>query len=133
MKFRFKYKRFNDFYRPVIPVQLRLDKKTLRYEALLDSGADICIFHAELGELLGLDFNRLKSASFKGLSSKSESLGFQAIIDVGISNNFHSAPLIFSYNISPYGYGILGQKGFFEFYRIKFDYCKKEVELKSIK
>lgn len=131
MKFRYKYKKFGNFFRPVIPIQIRLDKTVINYEALIDSGADICIFHKEIGELLELDFERLKSARFQGLSSKTPADGYQAIVDIGISNNFNPAIVIFSNQISEYGYGIIGQNGFFEYYQIKFNYHSKSIYLKT--
>lgn len=35
----------------------------------------------------------------------------------------------FSYEISPYGFGILGQKGFFDLFRIKFILSKGIIEI----
>ena len=62
---KFKYKRFRIFptpafpqrrylLRPIIPLLITYKGKTIGYEVLLDSGADFCIFHAEIGEYLGL-------------------------------------------------------------------------------
>ena len=39
----------------------------------------------------------------------------------------------FSYDISDRGYGIFGQKGFFDLFSVKFDLQKEEVELKERK
>ena len=36
----------------------------------------------------------------------------------------------FSYDIASHGYGLLGQKGFFENFTVKFDYSKSDIELK---
>lgn len=35
----------------------------------------------------------------------------------------------FSYDIARHGFGILGQKGFFDIFVVKFDLLKEEVEL----
>jgi hypothetical protein len=37
----------------------------------------------------------------------------------------------FSSDIAKHGYGILGQKGFFNLFVVKFDYRKAEVEIKA--
>ena len=37
----------------------------------------------------------------------------------------------FSYDIARHGYGILGQKGFFDIFVVKFDLIKEEIELKQ--
>ena len=55
---KFAYKRFpNGIERPIIPVIVRnpATAQSARYLALVDSGADVCIFAAEIGELIGLD------------------------------------------------------------------------------
>ena len=41
--------------RPIIPITIRYLKTKIRYEALIDSGADCNIFEAQLGELIGLN------------------------------------------------------------------------------
>jgi hypothetical protein len=38
--------------KPIIPVEVAHAGKKVRYEALVDSGADFCIFNAEVGEYL---------------------------------------------------------------------------------
>jgi len=48
---KFIYKKYGSRFRPVIPITLKNKEKTLKYEALVDSGADICFFHSEVGEL----------------------------------------------------------------------------------
>lgn len=40
------------------------------YAALIDSGADICIFHAEVGKYLGLDIDSGKREEFGGVQEK---------------------------------------------------------------
>mgnify|MGYP001607964096 FL=1 len=37
----------------------------------------------------------------------------------------------FSYDIAKHGFGILGQKGFFDIFVVKFDLVKEEIELKE--
>ena len=36
--------------RPIIPILIKSETKFIIYRALIDSGADYCIFHAEIGE-----------------------------------------------------------------------------------
>ena len=54
---QFVYKRFaSGIERPIIPIIVRnpLNQQWVRYLALIDSGADCCIFAGEIGELIGL-------------------------------------------------------------------------------
>jgi len=54
--------------RPVIPVRLIKGTKDVRYHAIIDSGADLCIFHAEIGELIGITVESGKLLQFSGIS-----------------------------------------------------------------
>ena len=54
MKFRYK-KMGPGIVRPVIPVEIIVREAVIRYEVLVDSGADCNILPAEIGDLLGLD------------------------------------------------------------------------------
>jgi hypothetical protein len=72
---KFKYKKFRVpptvafperkyLLRPIIPILISYQNKTIGYEALLDSGADFCIFHAEIGEFLGVPILEGKKEPF---------------------------------------------------------------------
>ena len=50
----------DDFYgnavlKPIVPVIVKKDETFVIYDALVDSGADFSIFHAEVGEALELN------------------------------------------------------------------------------
>ncbi|HLB95960.1 MAG TPA: hypothetical protein VJK26_03605 [Patescibacteria group bacterium] len=47
---KFKYKNYGSgFLRPVIPIEIIYKKFPVPYEVLIDSGADFCIFDAQIG------------------------------------------------------------------------------------
>jgi hypothetical protein len=53
---RFPYTKFpNGIKRPIICIAIEHKGKELPYYGLVDSGADMNLFHGELAELLGLD------------------------------------------------------------------------------
>src|SRR5689334_9230740 len=55
---KFAYKRFpNGVQRPIIPITIRnpRTKQEIRHQALVDSGADLCIFSSDIAELIGVD------------------------------------------------------------------------------
>ena len=57
--------------RPVIPIGLiGKDGNIYRYEVLIDSGADHNIFHAEMGELMGLKVKEGKPLEFWGVTGE---------------------------------------------------------------
>jgi len=49
----------NHLLKPIIPIGISHKDKKIKYLALIDSGADFCIFDAEVGKYLGID---IKSA-----------------------------------------------------------------------
>jgi len=51
MKFRDKKYR-PGVLKPVIPIEIIYKEKSVPYEVLIDSGADFCIFDAQIGEIL---------------------------------------------------------------------------------
>ena len=108
---KFHYKKYGPgVLRPVIPIELSHSGKTLVYEVLVDSGADMCIFDAQVGEVLGIDIKK----GHKGLVG-----GWPFEIQAG-----------FLPQMAGLGYGVVGQKGFFDNFIIKFDLLKEEIVLK---
>ena len=52
MKSSFDYIKAGLWYRPIIPVTLKLNNVEFNYLALIDSGADFNIFHADIAKVL---------------------------------------------------------------------------------
>lgn len=116
--------------RPIIPVVLILKDKKVGYKALLDSGADYNIFHGELGEILGLDVKNGKMENFGGISG-GQLIAYFHSVGAEIGGWEYKLYCGFSYDIPSFGYGVLGQKGFFDNSVVKFDLTKEEIELKT--
>lgn len=53
--------------KPVIPISILVNSQELRYAALIDSGADFCIFDAEIGDNLGIDISSGLKIEFGGI------------------------------------------------------------------
>lgn len=132
MKHNFGYVKTGIWYRPVISVTLRYKNTEINYLALLDSGADFNIFHSDIAKLLKIDLSKQKNPlRFGGIKDKAEGIGYFFPIEIGISNEFNKTVAAFSNDISQNGYGILGQQGFFNNYKISFNYISKEISIKS--
>lgn len=141
----FKYKKFpvdshncpfpNKKYalRPVIQIDLESPTKgNFSYLVLIDSGADYCIFHASIGELLGLHIVSGVPLTFYGTSGEPQKAYFHKIT-FKIGGKSHTAEIGFSYDMEKLAYGLLGQDGFFDTWNVKFE-CKKEnVEIKEVR
>lgn len=138
MKFRYHkllLPQRSDFFgssilKPVIPIKVGVGTTELRYIALIDSGADFCIFDAEIGEYLGLNIRSSKKEVFGGIQEKGGAEAFLHEVVLNVGGWDYKTIIGFSYDIAKHGFGILGQKGFFDIFIVKFDLLKKEVELK---
>ena len=131
------YKEFPDpqggvLWSAVLNVQIGLPKenapRTKRFEATIDSGASRCIFHASIGEFIGLDIEKGDEEQTIGIAGPTPTYLHNihlyapgGIIEVcaGFSR---SLPLA----------GVLGMKGFFEHFRILFDAAGQCCELERI-
>ncbi len=138
---KFRYHKFNlslssDFFgkqilKPIIPIKILKADVTLQYAALIDSGADFCIFDAGLGEYLGLNIKSGIEVQFGGIQSLGGAKAYIHKVTLEIGGHEFITEIGFSYDISKNGYGILGQKGFFNKFIVKFDLIKEEIEIKE--
>lgn len=116
--------------RPIIPVVLHYKGKSIGYEALIDSGADFCLFHADLAEYLGIPLQESNKQSFGGITGQKAAV-YMHLIDLSVGGHrFSSIPVGFSHEIAPHGHGILGQHGFFDLFKVIFDLEKEQIELR---
>lgn len=139
MKFpylKFTLEERSDFFdhsllKPIVPITVKLGDREIGYAALIDSGADFCIFDGEVGEYLGLDVRSGKREMFGGVQERGGAEAFLHKIILNVGGWDHETVVGFSYDIAKHGYGILGQKGFFDIFVVKFDLLKEEIELKE--
>lgn len=132
IKHSFKYIKRGRVKKPLIPIQLRLNGKVVSSLALIDSGADFNIFHSDLAPILGIDLSKLKTTQFGGIKKGvPDSTAYIAALEVGVNGDFFDCPVLFSADISPNGYGVVGQLGFFDHFRITFDYDTDHIYLKK--
>ena len=128
MKFSYK-KVAPGIIRPIIPVELTHKNISVPYEVLVDSGADFCIFDAEIAEILGIPVNEGKKKEFSGVTG-TKAIMYMYPAEIKIGGWPYKIEAGFSEEMGPYGYGIVGQIGFFDKFIVKFDYKKEIVELK---
>lgn len=98
---------------------------------LIDSGADYCIFHALIGEQLGLDVKSGVPLVFFGTSGEPQKAYFHEI-SFKIGGHPHKCKVGFSYDMDKLAYGLLGQDGFFNNWVVRFEYQKGNIDLKEI-
>ena len=117
--------------KPIIPIGISVQGMPLKYAALIDSGADFCIFDAEIGEALGLNVRSGLRTPFGGIQETNPTEAFLHEVELVVGGWNYKTTIGLSYGIAQHGYGILGQKGFFDIFSVKFDLVKEEIELKE--
>ena len=130
-KHTFSYRFIDDtkFIRPYIPVSLRSKNGSVpSLLALVDSGADFCMFDGDLSQVLHVDVSSLQQMRLSGINGSA--VGYVAHLEIGVNNHFIPAPIVFSFDFSPVGFGgIIGQVGFFDAFKVQFDRAGRELEL----
>ena len=116
--------------RPIVRGRLFLGGRHQAVFALIDSGADVTLFHSSLGKALGIDIQTGREGRVFGISGEQMPIYYHKLklqpdgaaqpteIDVGFVD-------------SPGVGALLGQAGFFEHFRICFDRSKEEIEIRA--
>lgn len=116
---------------PIIPIKIMYRNKVISYHALVDSGAEQCLMHADIGRHLGLTIEKGIRTKFRGIASKRDSVGYIHTINLLLAiNQVQKTDIIFSDELGDVGFGILGQLGFFDKFKISFDYKKGSIKIK---
>ena len=115
-----------------MPIKLRSNGSEIEYEVLVDSGADMCIFHAEVGEALGIELTKGKPFEVFGVGGKA-SLYYLHPVAIEVGGWEYNIQAGFMADVAGriMPYGIVGQRGFFDLFKIKFDLLKGDIELKT--
>lgn len=134
MKFRYRrinlknpFNTKNFILRPIIPLSLWHKNKSLRYEALIDSGADFNIFPLQIAEDLGIKFKDHKKILFKGIGGDMGE-GIIGDISLELGGRNISTKAVFA----DVGNGVLGQYGFFDICTVNFNLKKKIIEIEQM-
>lgn len=113
---------------PLVDVELKAGNKSpFRCKALIDSGAGTCLFHGSVGEALGIEVESGKKAPMKGVTSQSGWVYYHKIV-IGLDGHNIESIVGFSYDLDLY-FGLLGQVGFFDSFRVCFDLPKQDFEV----
>lgn len=125
---KFNYKNYGqEVLRPVIPIEIGYKENYVSYEVLVDSGADLCIFDAQIAGILGVDI--FKGEKRKGGITGVDEFYYLHQVKIKVGGWDYSVKVGFLFNMAQMGYGVVGQKGFFDIFIVKFDLLKGEIEL----
>ena len=128
MILKFPYVFLKDRFYPIVPVGLIRGKETVRAEALVDSGANISIFHGEFCRELGLKLESGEKRIFQGIGGKIT--GYIHAISLNVNEHLFPCKVAFS-NEMITGLNIIGREDFFDRFIVIFDDIKRELELKT--
>ncbi|KKQ58795.1 hypothetical protein A3B42_01535 [Candidatus Daviesbacteria bacterium RIFCSPLOWO2_01_FULL_38_10] len=113
--------------RPIIPLSIKYKDKALRFEALIDSGADFSIFPTEIARKLGIILKNSDHIVFAGAGGNIIN-GRKAEVFLEIGLRKIQAMVVFA----PVENGILGQYGFFDLCKINFNLKNKIIEVEFV-
>ncbi len=119
-------------YKPLIYIRLGY-KKTHKIipgllSALIDSGADSCFCKKYIGEWLGIKFKKSKSFTYIAVNKTTFS-ALKETITLYFNDQSYECPFYFADDLPDEFPIILGQKGFFDHFKITFDLKNKEMEV----
>lgn len=128
---KFRYKNYGQgILRPVIPNEVIFNNRSVIYEVLVDSGADSNIFSSEIADILDINLQKGEKGEVAGITGESKFFHFHQV-DIKIGGNLYQNIRVgFLKEIGEYAYGVVGQRGFFDIFVVKFDLLKKEIKLK---
>ena len=137
MRIKFSYRKFpaeptnafpdqKNVLKPVIPIRLIKKDEYIDFLTLIDSGADACIFPAELGEAIGLCVKNNRDQKFSGIGEGSIVAYFHnVIIEVGGWRYNCYAGFSYDKGVIP----ILGENGLLSLFTINFNLQKESIEI----
>lgn len=108
------------FQRPYVVVRLAHGERHKDVISLVDSGADLCLFHADIGRLLGLQVEAGKELNFQGVSGAGARAHVHRVVMTVRGLSSMNVDVGFTDSMAV-GTGLLGQQGFFQQLRIAFD------------
>lgn len=114
--------------RPIIPIFLVSKTTIVGYEALIDSGADYNIFDAAIADILNIKLTSGKKRQIIGLGGQ-KIKGYEHSVILKLSNHSYNTFVVFSKEIPPNSWGVLGNQGFFDHFKISFFYRKGIIDI----
>lgn len=130
IKYKYTCKIVANDYRcnfPNIELELSNAGETIKTQGLIDSGSEITIVHSDFAEALGINLSKCKKMSIGGVNGSSEAYiaeCFMYIKDHG--GKFKTEVKVMDDLPVPV---LLGQEGFFEFFKIKFEKARGTFEI----
>jgi hypothetical protein len=98
--------------KPKVPVTLHYGNKSQNQFCLIDSGADLCLFHSSIGRLLGIDVTSGPSRPVGGITGSI--IAYMHRIELQVQGLPHRVEINAGFTDSNQVEALLGQEGFFD-------------------
>ena len=116
--------------KPLVTIVLKHGERKVKLFALVDSGADACLFPKGVADLLGIDVRSGDRIDFIGIGGSSTQFYFHEV-EILLGSYQVKAKVGFSTSQNIGMSGVLGQQGFFENFIISFDHKNGFIEIKK--
>lgn len=123
-----KYKNSDGSYQslPIVPVRLACNKKHQWLLALLDSGADFSLFNNSIARLLDIEVSEGREIQVYGVMDFAQTNAYLHQVNLAIKDlGSVDTNVAFTNDESYPDLPILGRRGFFDKFRIEFEYNKR--------
>lgn len=115
-------------FRPIIPLILLYHDRLVQTAAILDTGADFNVFHADVADYLGIRLTTGKTRRISGIS-KGMIKGYEHKLDIKVGPHRRATTVTFSRGIPDNSIAVLGNNGFFNHFVTTFNYRDQEIIL----
>jgi len=123
----YPYQKSHGEYYPVVKLSLIHQETKLIIEALVDSGANISIFSADVAESLGIDIESGKKMFLGGVGGRI--LGYEHLVEMEIAGRRFSSKVVFSREFLV-SFNLIGRESVFDRFIICFNEKRRIVELR---
>lgn len=115
---------------PLIDIIIKHGQQRLPLMALLDTGADLCLFPLSVGERLQVPVAEGERIEIRGISAPCVAYLHKVTLEIG--GWPHNCIVGFSSDLDTMGAPpLLGQRGFFDRYDVRFRHNKGTIEVKK--
>ena len=119
------------YRRPIVDVELFGPKKSIATIALVDSGADYCLFNIEYAKAIGIDIDTCDKDITVGIEGGSKDI-FMIDLEMQVKD-LDKVKVPVGFIDSKSVIGLIGQSGFFDLHRIKFERDHNSFEISPVK
>ncbi len=128
MLYPYRHERRGDEIRyPLLEITVFTTTEEVPLMSIVDSGAEHTVFHSDVAERLGFDVTEHPKAVLEGVGGVED--GHMIRVGLRLGRHQWDSNAIFTDGVKP-GSGLLGQRGFFEFFKVTFDYQERAMDIR---